>query len=109
MISGQFFFIIFGLGLALISYSVESNTEAFEYLMRALLVLPKKPAVINVQTFGLAYPLLSTGGDLHTREPNRRYSLPTSNCSPSRGYVLRRSFAEHPQRASPSHPPKLLP
>ena len=46
--------------------SIESNTEAFEWLMRALLELPSRPAVINTQVFGLAYPLLSTGGDLHT-------------------------------------------
>ncbi|KZV78310.1 hypothetical protein EXIGLDRAFT_43979 [Exidia glandulosa HHB12029] len=43
----------------------EPNAESFEWLLRQLLELPKRPAVINVQTFGLGYAQLTTGGDVH--------------------------------------------
>ncbi|EJD40577.1 hypothetical protein AURDEDRAFT_186962 [Auricularia subglabra TFB-10046 SS5] len=51
--------------LAVNDQRIESNTEAFEWLMRALLELETRPAIVNLGVFGLAYPLLSTGGDLH--------------------------------------------
>ncbi|KZV89861.1 hypothetical protein EXIGLDRAFT_838243 [Exidia glandulosa HHB12029] len=46
------------------------NAESFEWLLRQLLELPKRPAVINIQTFGLAYQQLTTGGDLHIAAAN---------------------------------------
>ena len=44
----------------------EAQAEAYEWLLRALLALPTRPAVIHVQTFGLIFQMLTTGGDLHT-------------------------------------------
>jgi hypothetical protein len=44
----------------------DAQAEAYEWLLRALLALPTKPAVVHVQTFGLIFQMLSTGGDLHT-------------------------------------------
>jgi hypothetical protein len=44
----------------------EAQAEAYEWLLRALLALPTKPAVVHVQTFGLIFQMLTTGGDLHT-------------------------------------------
>lgn len=64
---------------------LESNAVAYEWLLRGLLGLPKKPAVINLhvsipvndrftfynnsplQTIGLSFEAITTGGDLHTR------------------------------------------
>ena len=40
--------------------------EANEWLLRALLDLPKKPAVLNLQTMALMFDQITTGGDLHT-------------------------------------------
>ena|SRR6266404_7765282 len=39
--------------------------EANEWLLRALLDLPKKPAVLNLQTMALMFDQITTGGDLH--------------------------------------------
>ncbi|KZV88439.1 hypothetical protein EXIGLDRAFT_772719 [Exidia glandulosa HHB12029] len=61
--------------LAVNDQRIESNTEAFEWLMRALLELPSQPAIINTQVFGLAYSMLSTGGDLHT-SVSQYYDVP---------------------------------
>ena len=52
--------------LAINDQRVEEQAEAYEWLLRALLALPTKPAVIHVQTFGLIFQMLTTGGDLHT-------------------------------------------
>ncbi|EJD41058.1 hypothetical protein AURDEDRAFT_153366 [Auricularia subglabra TFB-10046 SS5] len=48
----------------------EGNAESFEWLLRQLLDLPKQPAVLNLQTFGVGYAQLTTGGDLHTAIAN---------------------------------------
>lgn len=48
----------------------EANAESFEWLVRQLLLLPKQPAVVNLQTFGLGYAQLTTGGDLHSAVAN---------------------------------------
>ena len=45
---------------------VETHAQAYEWLLRAVLALPNKPAGIHVQTFGLMFQMLSTGSDLHT-------------------------------------------
>ena len=52
--------------LAINDQRVEAQAEAYEWLLRALLALPTKPAVIHVQTIGLIFQMLTTGGDLHT-------------------------------------------
>ncbi|KAH7106458.1 hypothetical protein BKA62DRAFT_612217 [Auriculariales sp. MPI-PUGE-AT-0066] len=44
----------------------DSNAESYEWLLRQLLEMPKQPAVVNLQVFGLGYHQLTTGGDLHT-------------------------------------------
>ena len=46
----------------------ERNAHTYELLLRQLLELPKKPPVINMQTFGWEAETMSTGADLHTRE-----------------------------------------
>ncbi|KZT33438.1 hypothetical protein SISSUDRAFT_1054222 [Sistotremastrum suecicum HHB10207 ss-3] len=38
--------------------------EAYEYLIRELLVLPNKPAIINLQVMALVFPQITMGGDL---------------------------------------------
>jgi hypothetical protein len=35
----------------------------YEQLLRGVLALPNKPAVINIQTIGLVFDALSQGGD----------------------------------------------
>ncbi|KIJ25849.1 hypothetical protein M422DRAFT_38440 [Sphaerobolus stellatus SS14] len=52
--------------LAINDQRIEENAVAYEWLLRGLLDLPKKPAILNLQTIGLAFPQISTGGDLHT-------------------------------------------
>lgn len=44
----------------------DESAESYEWMLRQLLLLPKRPAVLNLQVFGLAYSELTTGGDLHT-------------------------------------------
>ncbi|KIJ41190.1 hypothetical protein M422DRAFT_255694 [Sphaerobolus stellatus SS14] len=45
---------------------LERNAQAYEWLLRGLLELPKKPAVLNIHTIGLSFEFISTGGDFHT-------------------------------------------
>ncbi len=47
-------------------YRFDKFAEANEWLLRALLDLPKKPAILNLQTMALMFDQISTGGDLHT-------------------------------------------
>jgi hypothetical protein len=63
----------------------EAQAEAYEWLLRALLALPTKPAVIHVQTFGLIFQMLTTGGDLHTgyRAVLRQSHYIHSECPPA--------------------------
>ncbi|KZS87476.1 hypothetical protein SISNIDRAFT_491045 [Sistotremastrum niveocremeum HHB9708] len=42
----------------------EELAHAYEYLLRSLLILPKNPAIINLQTMGLHGWEISMGGDL---------------------------------------------
>ncbi|KAH7102217.1 hypothetical protein BKA62DRAFT_617848, partial [Auriculariales sp. MPI-PUGE-AT-0066] len=44
----------------------EENAENFELLLRQLLELPKRPAVLNLQVLSLGFTRLTAGGDLHT-------------------------------------------
>lgn len=46
-------------------YRYDIFAEANEWLLRALLELPKKPAILNLQTMALMFDKISTGGDLH--------------------------------------------
>lgn len=46
-------------------YRYDIFAEANEWLLRALLDLPKKPAVLNLQTMALVFDQITTGGDLH--------------------------------------------
>ena len=47
-------------------YRYDKFAEANEWLLRAILDLPKRPAILNLQTMGLAFDQITTGGDLHT-------------------------------------------
>lgn len=42
-----------------------SAAESFEILVRGILSLPQKPAVVVVQTIGLEAPTMAVGGDQH--------------------------------------------
>ncbi|KZS87475.1 hypothetical protein SISNIDRAFT_553158 [Sistotremastrum niveocremeum HHB9708] len=50
--------------LAINDRRFERLAEAYEYLLRALLILPNKPAVINLQTMALSFGQITMGGDL---------------------------------------------
>jgi len=47
-------------------YRYEKFAEANEWLLRAILDLPKRPAILNLQTMALMFEQITTGGDLHT-------------------------------------------
>ncbi|KAH7106459.1 hypothetical protein BKA62DRAFT_766006 [Auriculariales sp. MPI-PUGE-AT-0066] len=51
---------------AINDHRLEENAQSYELLMRQLLGLPKRPAVLNLQVLGLSFTRLTTGGDLHT-------------------------------------------
>ncbi|GJJ16093.1 hypothetical protein Clacol_010372 [Clathrus columnatus] len=53
--------------LAINDQRLESNANAYEWLLRGVLELPKRPAVINLQTMTLLFEQISMGGDLHIR------------------------------------------
>ena len=46
-------------------YRYDKFAEANEWLLRALLDLPKRPAILNLQTMALMFDQITTGGDLH--------------------------------------------
>jgi hypothetical protein len=48
------------------SHRYDIFAEANEWLLRALLDLPKKPAIVNLQTMALIFDQITYGGDLHT-------------------------------------------
>lgn len=43
----------------------EGDAKSYEWLLRTLLALPSKPAIIHVQTMGLVFNMIATGGDMH--------------------------------------------
>lgn len=45
---------------------IEPNAIAYEWLLRGLLNLPKRPAILNIQIMALAFEAITLGGDLHT-------------------------------------------
>lgn len=47
-------------------YRFDKFAEANEWLLRALLDLPNRPAILNLQTMALMFDQITTGGDLHT-------------------------------------------
>ncbi|QRW05670.1 capsule structure designer protein [Ceratobasidium sp. AG-Ba] len=50
--------------------------QSYEWLVRMLLELPNKPAVVNAQVIALSFDTISMGGDLHTGVAEY-YDLPT--------------------------------
>ncbi|OCF32112.1 hypothetical protein I316_06268 [Kwoniella heveanensis BCC8398] len=56
--------------------SLERGAESYEMLLRHLLALPNKPAVINLQVFALMFQTIATGGDIH-QGISSYYDVPT--------------------------------
>ncbi|KAB5593862.1 hypothetical protein CTheo_2714 [Ceratobasidium theobromae] len=54
----------------------ELFAQTYEWLVRMLLALPNKPAVINAQVIALSFDTISMGGDLHAGVAEY-YDLPT--------------------------------
>ncbi|KIK55053.1 hypothetical protein GYMLUDRAFT_888548 [Collybiopsis luxurians FD-317 M1] len=52
--------------LAINDRRYDSLAQSYENFLRALLVLPQKPAVINLQVMALMFDAITMGGDLHT-------------------------------------------
>lgn len=52
--------------LAVNDQRIESNAIAYEWLLRGLLDLPNRPAVLNIQVMALAFDTITFGGDLHS-------------------------------------------
>ncbi|CAE6469557.1 unnamed protein product [Rhizoctonia solani] len=50
--------------------------QTYEWLLRQLLDLPNKPAVINAQVIALSFDTITMGGDLHTGV-NEYYDIPS--------------------------------
>lgn len=48
-----------------LSLRLEFFAKSYEWLIRLLIDLPNKPAVINTQIMALAFDTISMGGDLH--------------------------------------------
>lgn len=44
----------------------DESATTYELLLRQLLLLPKQPAVLNLQVFALVFPTITRGGDVHT-------------------------------------------
>ncbi|CED83569.1 SGNH hydrolase-type esterase domain [Phaffia rhodozyma] len=44
---------------------MEKDAKGMESLMRGLMILPQQPAIIFLQTFGLMFDKIATGGSLH--------------------------------------------
>ncbi|KAF5389729.1 hypothetical protein D9757_006062 [Collybiopsis confluens] len=62
--------------LAINDRRYDSLAQSYENLIRALLVLPQKPAVINLQVMALMFDSITMGGDLHTAIA-QYYDIPT--------------------------------
>ncbi|OCF76893.1 hypothetical protein I204_02601 [Kwoniella mangroviensis CBS 8886] len=54
----------------------EKGAESYETLLRHLLALPNRPAVINLQVFALMFQTIATGGDIH-QGISSYYDVPT--------------------------------
>ncbi|WVQ99098.1 hypothetical protein IAU59_006230 [Kwoniella sp. CBS 9459] len=52
------------------------GAESYETLLRHILALPNKPAVINLQVFALMFQTIATGGDIH-QGVSSYYDIPT--------------------------------
>ncbi|WWD00544.1 hypothetical protein V866_007478 [Kwoniella sp. B9012] len=55
---------------------LERGAESYEMLLRHLLALPNRPAVINLQVFALMFQTIATGGDIH-QGISSYYDVPT--------------------------------
>ncbi|ELU43286.1 capsule structure designer protein [Rhizoctonia solani AG-1 IA] len=55
--------------MAINDQRVEVFAQSYEWLVRMLMDLPNKPAVVSAQVIALAFDTITMGGDLHTGEP----------------------------------------
>ncbi|KEP55010.1 putative capsule structure designer protein [Rhizoctonia solani 123E] len=55
--------------MAINDQRVDVFAQTYEWLIRMLLDLPNKPAVINAQVIALSFDTITMGGDLHTGKP----------------------------------------
>ncbi|KAF8742138.1 hypothetical protein RHS02_03529, partial [Rhizoctonia solani] len=62
--------------MAINDQRVEVFAQSYEWLVRMLMDLPNKPAVVSAQVIALAFDTITMGGDLHTGV-NEYYDIPT--------------------------------
>ncbi|CEL58276.1 hypothetical protein RSOLAG1IB_03022 [Rhizoctonia solani AG-1 IB] len=62
--------------MAINDQRVEVFAQTYERLVRLLMNLPKKPAVVSAQVIALSFDTITMGGDLHTGV-NEYYDIPT--------------------------------
>ncbi|KAG8691911.1 CRISPR-associated endonuclease/helicase Cas3 [Ceratobasidium sp. 423] len=62
--------------MAINDQRIDVLAQTYEWLVRMLLDLPNKPAVINAQVVALSFDTITMGGDLHTGV-NEYYDIPT--------------------------------
>jgi len=84
----------------------DGNTESFEWVIRQLLEMSKKPAVVNLQVFGIGYSEFTTGGDVHSAVA-QYYGMSTLFMRDDAPLMYRRhTCSQSEERAAPSTAPK---